>query len=79
MNIWFSNHFYDKTNYEVLLAAVNQFAKAKKSFLSHWCNQEPVINTARSNICAERTVKTVQEVLVYSKSEKTMKKKTNFM
>ena len=74
MNIWFSNHYYDRTNYEALLATVNQYAKAKKSFLSHWCNQETVINTARSNICAGRTIKTVQEIMVYSKTEKTINK-----
>ena len=55
-------------------AAVRQYAKGKKSFLSHWCNQETVINTARSNICAECTVKTMQEIMVYSKTEKTINK-----
>ena len=61
MNTWFSNHYYDRTNYEVLLATINQYAK--------------VINTARSNICAERTVKTVQEIMIYAKTEKTINKK----
>ena len=72
MNIWFSNHYYERTNYEVLLAAV---AKAKKSFLRNLCNQKTVINTARSNICAESTVNTVQEIMVYAKTEKTINKK----
>ena len=86
MKIWFSNHYYDRTNYEVLFAAVNQYAKAKKSILTHWCNQETVINTARSNIfaellnqytctqstslvcLAERSIKTVQEIMIYAKT-----------
>ena len=69
MSIWFSNHCYDRTNL-ALLATVNQYAKAKKPFLNHWCNQKIVINTARCKICVGRTVKTEQEIMGNEKLKK---------
>ena len=62
MNIWFSDQFYNEQHYNNLLASVSSYPKAITCFHTHWIKDESAIPTQRSNMCAERAIKVVQEL-----------------
>ncbi|ESN97309.1 hypothetical protein HELRODRAFT_178094 [Helobdella robusta] len=59
---WFSDHYYRTEQYEFLLYAVNGYPKALRCFQTHWSQSPSSIHTQRSNVCAERTIKVLQDI-----------------
>lgn len=72
-NIWFSDHCYNKNDFEALNKSLSGFTNAQKCFLRHWVKDESRIpKTQRSNICAERAIKVVQDIFPQCKSTRTL-------
>jgi hypothetical protein len=62
MDVWFSNHMFSPDAYGKLEEAVRDYGKAKTCLRNHWCEEPSVINTQRSNICAERCIQFLQTI-----------------
>ena len=58
-DIWFSAPFFNLADFDHLSEACQEHPKALKS-LRKFCSKEP---TQRSNICAERAIKVMQDLL----------------
>lgn len=72
-DIWFSNHCFHKNNFSSLNNSLINFKKAHESFLRHWVPEPSKIpNQQRSNICAERAVKIVQDIFPLCKTTRTL-------
>ena len=69
---WFSNEHFNARVYDNLLSAISQLGcqKAIKCFKTHWVTQPSVIDVPRSNIVAEKVVKTLENIYVTCKSDK---------
>ena len=69
---WFSNQHFNTRVYDNLLSAISELGcqKAIKCFKTHWVTQPSVIDVPRSNIVAERAVKTLENIYVTCKSNK---------
>lgn len=72
-DVWFSDHCFREENFEQLNLCLSQFKKAKDCFLRHWVREESkIINQQRSNICAERAIKVVQDIYPFCKNIRTL-------
>ena len=69
---WFSNQHHKMSRYQDLLSAITQLAcpKALKCFQTYWVDAPSVIEVARSNVVAERGVKTMEDIIKKSKHDK---------
>lgn len=71
--IWFSDHTFNKNNFATLQKSLAGFTKPNECFLRHWVNKPSAIEEVqRSNICAERAIKIVQDILPLCKSSHTL-------
>ena len=60
--IWFSNHTFDKNDFGNLEQTLMSFLRALTCLLRHWVKDVSAIrNHQRSNICVERSIKTIQD------------------
>lgn len=71
-DIWFSDHIFHPDNGKELQNAIKDYPKAINTFKNFWCETSSPINTQRSNICAERAVKVLQDIKGFCKSEETL-------
>lgn len=71
--IWFSDHCFQENNFEGLNKALIKFTKAHECFIRHWVRTPSAIaNQQRSNICAERGIKLVQDIYPLCKTSRTL-------
>lgn len=72
-DIWFSDQTFRDDNFEVLYQSLSRFEAAKNCFIKHWKKDDSIIrNQQRSNICAERAIKVVQDIYPFCKSPRTL-------
>lgn len=72
-DVWFSDHRFNVNNYENLKQGTIPFKKAHACFLKHWVKEESAIpQQQRSNICAERSIKVVQDIFPLCKSTRAL-------
>lgn len=72
-DIWFSDHRFCEDNFESLNESLCRFKKAQKCFIRHWKKEaSSILNHQRSNICAERAIKVVQDIYPLCKSVRTL-------
>ncbi|ESO10204.1 hypothetical protein HELRODRAFT_168084 [Helobdella robusta] len=67
-DIWFSGQVYNQDNYNNLAAVCKDHSKAIKTLRTFWSVEPTPISTQRSNICAERAIKVLQDLLLLCKS-----------
>lgn len=67
-DIWFSGQVYNQDNYNNLAAVCKDHSKAIKTLRTFWSVEPTPIPTQRSNICAERAIKVLQDLLPLCKS-----------
>ena len=74
---WFTNQHYLEDTYNDLHAAVSKLkcSKALKSLSTHWVKERSVIDVPRSNMVAERAVKTMEELHSTFKTDKYLNSK----
>ena len=61
-NAWFSKQFYDEDIYYKLCYATHTFSAAFACLKRHWVTDPSVIETERSNVCAERAIFAMQKI-----------------
>lgn len=72
-DIWFSDQRFRYNNFENLETSVKPFKNAHKCLLKHWVEEDSaILNLKRTNICAERAIKVIQEIYTYCKTERTL-------
>ena len=59
---WFTNQMYDENGYKKLVEILKPYKKALKSLNNHWKQEPSPLNIPRSNQCAERAIKLVQQL-----------------
>ena len=62
MDIWFSDHKFNKNNFENFKITVENYKKTAECFERHFSRKESAVNSQHSNICAERAIKVVQDI-----------------
>ena len=62
LDIWFSDHHFQENSYTKLAESVQNFENAKKCFDTHWSIEPSIIDSQRSNICAERAMHFMQSL-----------------
>jgi len=67
-DIWFSGQYYNPDNFDNLAEVCQNHSKALKSLRNFWSVEPTPIPTQRSNICAERAIKVMQDLLPLCKS-----------
>ena len=67
-DIWFSGQYYSPDNFDNLAQVCQNHSKALKSLRNFWSVEPTPIPTQRSNICAERAIKVMQDLLPLCKS-----------
>ena len=69
---WFSNQIFKEDVYDNLLQSISELncPAALTSFTTHWRSEKSVLNIPRTNICADRAVKLMEELLQKCKGEK---------
>lgn len=60
--VWFGGQMFDEQNYEDLHQQAEKYPKAAVCLKTHWSTNPSPVNTQRSNICAERAVKVLQDL-----------------
>ncbi len=68
-DFWFGDHLFDPNNYDQLETLCAEFKKALKSVKTFWSQEPSPIPTQRSNICAERGIKILQDLKPLCKSQ----------
>lgn len=72
-DIWFSDQCFNEETYEALQLSLTQFKSAHACFGRHWVKEASIIPMQqRSNICAERAIKVVQDIYPLCKSTRTL-------
>lgn len=72
-DVWFSDHRFNEKNFSSLNQALIPFKKAHKCFLRHWVQEDSAIpKQQRSNICAERAIKVVQDIYPLCKTTRSL-------
>lgn len=72
-DVWFSNHSFNKEDFSTLKASLVSFKNAHACFLRHWIKKDSaILNQQRSNICAERAIKAIQEIYPLCKNSRTL-------
>lgn len=66
--IWFSSQFFNLADFDNLSEACKDHPKALNSLRKFWSTEPTPIPTQRSNICAERAIKVMQDLLPLCKS-----------
>lgn len=59
---WFTNQMYNKNDFSNLSEILKPYKKASNTLKSHWKQEPSVLNIPRSNQCAERAIKVMQEL-----------------
>lgn len=59
---WFADQVYKENDFNKLSETLKRFKKASNVLINHWNQQPSAINIPRSNQCAERAVKVMQEL-----------------
>lgn len=68
-DIWFSDHCFKIDDYSKLNLALLPFKNAHLCFQRHWVQEESAIpKQQRSNVCAERAIKVVQDIFPLCKT-----------
>ena len=65
--VWFGDHFFKMLDFSNIFQQLESFKKAKQCFQRQWSQEDTNILTQRSNICAEHSIKTAQDILLYTK------------
>ena len=60
--IWFGGHMFNEHSYEELKQQVEKYPKAAVCLKTHWSTDPSPLNSQRSNICAERAIKVLQDL-----------------
>ena len=61
-DVWFSGQLFRANDFDELQHDVVNYHKASICLKTHWSKTPSPINTARSNICAERAIKIMQDI-----------------
>lgn len=61
-NIWFGGQMFNEHDYQDLRKEVQKYPKAASCLNNHWSIIPSPLNTQRSNICAERAIKVLQDL-----------------
>ena len=61
-DIWFSDHHFQENSYTKLAESAQNYENAKKCFYTHWGKEPSIIDSQRSNICAERAIYFMQSL-----------------
>ena len=69
---WFSNQMFNAEIHHKLMDGISELncSAAMKCFLTHWNADNSVVDTPRTNICAERAVKLMEELHQKCKTDK---------
>ena len=59
---WFTNQMYNENDFKNLSEILKPYKKALHSLENHWEQEPSVLNIPRSNQCAERAIKVMQEL-----------------
>jgi hypothetical protein len=59
---WFSDQMYNANDFENLSEILKPYKKALNSLENHWNKEPSALNVPRSNQCAERAIKVMQEL-----------------
>lgn len=59
---WFSDQLYNENSFQNLSVILKPYEKALQSLENHWKKDPSVLNIPRSNQCAERAIKVMQEL-----------------
>ena len=59
---WFTNQMYNENAFKNLSEILKPYKKALHSLENHWEQEPSVLNIPRSNQCAERAIKVMQEL-----------------
>jgi hypothetical protein len=60
--VWFSDHLYQPMVFRSLEDSVKPYKKALTCLYNHWSQASSPLNIPRSNMCAERAIKVMQEL-----------------
>ena len=71
-DIWFSAQFFNLADFGHLSEACQEYPKALRSLRKFWSREPTPIPTQRSNICAERAIKVMQDVLPLCRSTESL-------
>lgn len=72
-NIWFSNHCFNKDNFAALDQSLARFKNGQACLKRHWVREASIIpKQQRSNICAERGIKVIQDIYPLCKTTRTL-------
>lgn len=72
-SIWFSNQVYDKSNFSNLRASLVDYKKACLCLETRWVKEDSAIpGIRRTNMCAERAIKVMTDLLLTCKTELTL-------
>ena len=61
-NFWFSDQLYKENDFASLSTILQQHQKALNTLRNHWSQETSPLNIPRSNQCAERAIKIMQEL-----------------
>lgn len=61
-NYWFTDQMYNKSDFSNLSDILKPYKKALAVLENHWKKEPSMINIPRSNQCAERAIKVMQEL-----------------
>ena len=69
---WFSKQMFNEEVYQNLMNSISElnFPGAMKCLITHWNLDKSIIDIPRTNICAERAVKLMEELQQKSKMDK---------
>lgn len=70
--VWFSDHKFDVTAFNFLRTITTPYPKALKSLKTSWSVDPSPIDSERTNTCAERAVKAIQELKPMCRSAATL-------
>jgi len=70
--VWFSNQMFHETVYQNLMDSISQLncSAALKCFKTHWSSEQSILDIPRTNICAERAVKVMEDLQSKGKTDK---------
>ena len=69
---WFSNQMFNTEIHQKLMEAISELncSVAMRCFVTHWNVDSSVVDTPRTNICAKRGVKLMEELYQKCKTDK---------
>ena len=69
----YSSHHFDEHIYAKLVTALHGYEKAESTFKKFWNQEPPRISVPRTNQCAERAIKVLEEIHHQCKSDENLR------